>query len=289
MTRPGALVTDRDAALLRSLGVYGFLSVGQVQRLHFPSRQTATRRVRRLRQAGLLHCALVNGFDEPIVVPTVAGLAAGGLDALRAGTGRLPAALYLRHALAVADFRIALMESLKRCPGTALVNIVTDTEREARVARAPRPALQASMVLGTHHLSHVPDAAFALERGDRLAAFYLEIDRGTEVIGSPVRGVGKFLRFYRAAVVTTTSGWLQSALQLERLPDAVRVLVVTTSPARVQNIRRACGSSAGPDPGASRIWLTDASALTGSDLLGPRWLALDPRDKDLHAVVEERS
>ena len=286
--RAGALITERDVAVLRSLCDYGLLTVKQLRRLHFPSQQTATRRVRRLSRAGLVRCAPVKGHTDRVIVPTPAGLAAGGLDPCRDDVGRLPAALFLRHALAISEFRVALAEGLQPRDGVELVNFVADAERHVpRPGLTPRSPLRAEVTVSDRTVAHAPDAAFALRRGGRLAAFYVEIDMGTEVIGSPERGVGKFMRFYRAALLREAPAWLATALQLERAPDAVRVLVVTTSHARVQSIRRVCGGAAAPHPMTGRIWIAATSILTDTDVLGSVWLSLDPQDDRRQALVTE--
>src|SRR5690606_13268302 len=45
-------------------------------------------------------------------------------------------------------------------------------------------------------ISHTPDAVFALVKGGKPALFFLEIDRGTESLSNPERGVNKMIRFY---------------------------------------------------------------------------------------------
>jgi len=288
VTRPGALLTTRDKAMLRTLADYRQLSVTQLHRLHFRSRQTATRRLRQLAQAGLMRSATVQGYPERIVVPTAAGLAAAGIASDRDDVGRLPAGLFLRHALAVAEFRIALTASVQLREGVELLNFVEDAERYlGSLNGVPASPLRSSVAVDGAVISHAPDAAFALRRAERVAAFYVEMDMGTEVIGSPKRGVGKFVRFYRSALAGPAKRWLKEGLQLEREPDAVLALVVTSSPVRAGNIRSVCGAAAASDVILTRIRIADSSVLQQQDVLGPQWCSLDPTDERRHAIVTD--
>ena len=44
--------------------------------------------------------------------------------------------------------------------------------------------------------SHTPDGVFALKKGDNAALFFVEIDRGTEIVSDPEKGVLKSIVFY---------------------------------------------------------------------------------------------
>src|SRR3954471_9133210 len=60
MSRLGPAVTERDVAVMLDVYKHRYLSVSQIQRLHFPSLQTAYRRIRALTDLKLLI-----GFTAP--------------------------------------------------------------------------------------------------------------------------------------------------------------------------------------------------------------------------------
>jgi uncharacterized protein YjiK len=45
-------------------------------------------------------------------------------------------------------------------------------------------------------INYTPDGVFALEKNNRTALFFLEIDRGTEVLSNPEKGFSKAINFY---------------------------------------------------------------------------------------------
>ena len=122
---------------------------------------------------------------------------------------RLPGEFFLRHMVAVNDFRVALEVACRLRPDVELLGFVADTTRtSAGPGVQPQAVLSETVMLGGaqgERLLHVPDAAFALRRGDRQALFLAEVDRGTEVVGDPKRGVGLFVRFYLEALLAAPS------------------------------------------------------------------------------------
>src|SRR5438128_2335384 len=100
------VLTPRDAEVLGSLAEYRYLTVSQLERLHFSSAQTARRRLRRLAQAELLKLIEVPGLPE-----RVAALSTGGAEMLSAQSGlsveasggRPQNPIFLQHHLAAAE------------------------------------------------------------------------------------------------------------------------------------------------------------------------------------------
>jgi hypothetical protein len=222
------LLTGRDRAVLHSLRDMRCLTIEQVQRLHFPSLATARRRIRLLEQAGL-----VVRFRSPAVaVELIRPMRAGPLhDSPRRAR---PSALFLEHALAINDFRIAVLRSLDLRGDLVLTGFACDRDRVA-VGRGqrPRPVLATLAAGSGSSARHLPDGAFVLRRGERSALFVLEIDRGTEVVGRSGRGVDKMIRAYLSAIASGVLLELAPALGVPATPALCRVLIVTTSQARV--------------------------------------------------------
>jgi len=301
VTRPGPVVTERDRAILRSVADYRFLTTEQLQRLHFPSSQTALRRLRRLESAGLVNRERSDALPTHAVTLTPLGTSAlrsGDVpsadgDTRRGRTVRLPGAYFLKHLVEVNDFRIALETDARQRRDLELLDVLADTDRvTAGAATQPRPALAESVTFEGdrgERIAHTPDLAFALRRDGRQALFLVEIDRGTEVVGDPKRGVGRFVRFYLRALLTGAFAGLGAKLGGRDGFKSFRVLVVTTSAARVEAIRARWGTMpVEPEVAKRFIWLTTRDALLGVSLLEHGWRSLDPRDESRYVVAARR-
>lgn len=298
MTRPGPVLTERDRVILRSLADYRLLITEQVQRLHFPSPQTTLRRLRRLEAAKLIQRHRTDALSTFAVTLTSRGaelLHGASPDSLeralnRRRPARLPGDFFLRHMVAVNDFRIALEIAARQRRDVELLGVLTDTDRTAiGPTTQPRAVLAESVSFGAgdqDRLVHVPDLAFALRRGDRQALFLVEVDRGTEVVGDPKRGVGLFVRFYLRALLTGGFQGLGSRLGGAAGFRGFRVLVVTTTAARVEAIRARWGSMPiEPEQAKRFIWLSTSDALRSDTLLEHVWTSLDPRDAQSYVIA----
>ena len=301
MTRPGAIVTDRDRAILRSVADYRLLTTEQLQRLHFPSAQTTLRRLRRLEEAGLLLRQRSDALPTQVVSLTGMGastLRDGDAAGMEVSTGRqrpmrLPGPYFLKHLVEVNDFRIALELEARQRPDLTLLGVLADTNRTASGPSAqPRSELSESVTFegeAGERIAHTPDLAFGLRRDERQALFLAEIDRGTEVVGDPKRGVGLFVRFYLRALVTGAFREIGAKLGGAEGFRGFRVLVVTTSPARVDAVRARWGTMpTDPDVAKHFIWLTTRDALRGRSLLEHEWVSLDPRDETRYVAAARR-
>lgn len=301
MTRPGPIITERDRSVLRSLAEYRLLTNEQIERLHFRSAQTALRRMRRLEAAGLVVRRRSDAVPTQVITltalgkSTLVGGATPGVNTTfeRRRVATLPGAYFLRHQLEVSDFRIAVALSAGQRPDVELLSVLVDTDRTA-VAPAAQPlALLAETVAfggeKAERITHTPDLAFAMRRGERQAIFLVEVDRGTEVVGDPKRGVGRFVRFYLRALVSGAFNGLRARLGLPDEVRGFRVLVVTTSAARVRAIRERWGALPMEHEMAKRfIWLSTREALHASNLLEHAWVSLDPRDETRYVLAPRR-
>jgi hypothetical protein len=296
MTRPGTVLTGRDLALLRSLVTLRFLTAAQVERLHFPSEQTALRRLRRLEEAGVVRRTAVPTVASQLVTLTSRGLESA-IDGDAAGSGseavrlpKLPGPLFVRHLVAVNDFRIALTNSLWRHADVELLQFESDSDRRwAGPGRPPCSLLQASIAIpGEEPIRHAPDGAFLLQRQNRRGLFLLEVDCGTEVIAQPRRGVGRLVRFSLHALAQGRLHALFPALACNRPPEAIRVLVLTTSQRRQENIRRHWGGKHFTPEAAKRlVWLGNFDQHLTGDLISAPWVSLDPEDSEPHRIAAD--
>jgi hypothetical protein len=287
-------LTERDVALLQDLHAHRYLSVGQVQRLHFPSEQTTYRRLRTLRAAGLVRTFQVPGVDESLVTLGKAGAAqvAGALGRALAELSWSEKAdlpkdhCFTRHTIAVNDVWISLRQACAR-GDVRLLGFIPDAQgARSQAGGATRYIRDAVTVRsdGTGTISHTPDAAFALARGDRAALFFLEVDRGTEVVSDPARGVLKSIRFY--VQYLTTGGYQRYARDFGVGGfRGFRALYVTTSESRAASIRDAAGAAEGPAKARRFLWVATFEQVERSGVLGCTWRSLDRRDEARYAII----
>jgi hypothetical protein len=292
----GPELTARDCDVLRLAGRLGLVTAGQLERLYFPSAQAALRRLRRLRQGGYVARLHLPGMPLRVATLTPRGAEAVAEDgavvtsarALRCARPRGP--LFVAHALAVGDFYVTLVLACRRHTDVTLREFLPATISRGVGPRTP-PTSQLQSVTATGSLRHgllrhVPDAAFVLERGGNPALFLLEADRGTETIGEPARGVGKIIRCYLNALADGGHGAYEQLFGLTEPLQVFRALVVTTTPARVENIRRRWSGESCRSPLARRfIWLSGSTALSSPDLFTHPWTPLDHADASTYSIL----
>lgn len=163
--------TERDLDALADLVWAGFLSTRQIERLHFPSRRRAQRRLRALLDHGLVRAHLQAGALERENAYTATPLAlerlaeAGFYDGSAPALGRLPRISKLAHGLATRDVFVAARLWERGGDGRRLEALF-----EGELARDAE--------LREHRV--VPDALLILEVGGANARLFVEIDLGTE-------------------------------------------------------------------------------------------------------------
>jgi hypothetical protein len=296
--KDGAVIlTERDHELLVSLLKYRYLSTTQVQRLHFPSEQTATRRLRLLESAGFLATFKTTASTDRLAslarrgAEVVAERLAVPLDGLGWDARREQPKdyLFLKHFLAAADFRIALTQACAARQDIRLFGFIPEhvvdgaagTDLKKHVRDVTTDAMDPRQ-----KISHAPDAVFALQRAESSALFFLEIDRGTEVLSNPGRGFLKTVRFYLSSLVSGSYQRYQQEFGLAQPFRAFRALFVVSSAERVQNIREICGTSSfNPEHAKRFLWLTTDDARADPGLLTREWLSLDPTDARRYAIL----
>ncbi len=293
MSVKGASLTGRDLAVTCDVYKYRYLSASQVRRLHFPSLQTAWRRLRALTEAGYL-----SSFTVPNVPERIFYLESKGAEAVAAQLGVEISELgwsrtshqpkdyyFLRHFLQVSDFRITLSQAAENSD-VRLRGFIPEYVGERNGRGAVRKYIRdvvCDVADPAAKISHTPDAVFALERGDTPALFFLEIDRGTEVVSDEEKGVLKCVKFYASMLV---GGQYQRYREDFRCGPfkGFRALIVTTSEARVGNIRRAAGRLQ-VDPKARRfIWLTESHRIGTGSIFQPLWLSADAADDRIYQI-----
>lgn len=288
------LLTGRDVDVLCALYKYRYLTAPQLQRLFFPSLQTAYRRLRSLHAQ-----ELVTSFQAPNIKDSLHYLGGKGLDLVATTLGAAPAELkwnrpsklpkdyyFLAHFLELNDFRIALTLSLKRAPlPLSLLGFIPEYFGETADDGIMQKYIKDFILdvrRANHKINHTPDAVFALSKHNTPALFFVEIDRGTETVSDPDKGVLKAVAFYLHYLLTEKYQRYREDFGCAAF-RGFRALFVTTSEARVANIRRAAAQLPG-DPKAKRfIWLTHQSHAQDFPL-GPIWLSADSEDQTVYRI-----
>ncbi len=292
-----SLVTERDVDLLLSLYKYRYLTSSQVRRLHFPSQQTANRRIRALEDALYVGAAFVPGLEERLVC-----LKRKGADVVAERLRVVPEKLgwkkklelpkdpyFVRHFAAVNDFRIALSAACEARDDLSLLGFIPEYEG----ARTPKGIVRkylrdvVSDIRSPHDkITHTPDGVFALRKNGKTALFFLEVDRGTETIADGENGFMKTIRFYLNYLAEGGFERYGADFSITEPFRVFRVLVVTTSLRRLENMRTAGGALAfEPDAAKRLIWVTAEAAVACGNLLSSVWTSLDPRDDRSYAIV----
>ncbi len=285
-------LTERDIKLIIDVYKYRYLSTSQIQTLYFPSRQTANRRMRLLIQAGY-----INGYNAPAIEDRIVYLTSKGAN-LVASTLEVPYEslgfkriadtakdyYFLRHFLGINDFRISLNLALNAQTELGLSGFIPEYYGEKtskggtiKYIRDLVCDIKAPETL----INYTPDGVFALEKNNRTALFFLEIDRGTEVLSNPEKGFSKAINFYYNYFISKKFQRYHEDFKCEPF-RGFRVLFVTTTEIRLENMREAL-SKAGHQEHRF-IWLTTTNKTKPETMFQPIWNSLDINDANLYRI-----
>ena len=264
---------ERDIEVLRDLNRMRYLKTTQIERLHFPSRRVANRR---------LEVLSANEYIDRFRVPALVGQGSGeyvcclrelggeviaardgNSQQVPARTGHPKSFMFFEHLLAIHDFGITIQAACvqsgltlgafipeyygQRSPSGGFRRLIADS------APSPSDPSQA--------LNFIPDAVFSLERSGKRALFFLEIDRGTEKVTSTA---------YAAFVhkISTYTSYLASG-GFKRWGEqyaGFRVLIVTSNEKRLANLIASV-----PAGSANIMWFTTAARISVDSLFADIW------------------
>jgi Replication-relaxation len=254
--------------------------------LHFPSHASAYQRLRILKREGL-----VKTFHAPAIAERIFYLDTEGAKLVAAELDREVDDLswyrysrtpkdyyYLRHFLAINDFRILITQTCENAPISLLGFIpeyIGEKTKEGHVKKYLRDSVK--------EYSHTPDAVFALEKDGNTALFFLEIDRGLETVSDPEKGFLKCVIFYLHYFV---------ARKYERFETdfgspfkSVRTLVITPSQKRLEHMRQAVTNLPFTPPQAKRLlWGTIQEQANKEFLFEAIWQSMDAEDDKLYRI-----
>jgi len=247
-------ITERDASLLVWVGIHRVLTSVHLRTLLGPgSHQNLLRRLRLLYDRGLLDRprSQIDYFHRGGARPMVYTLTPSGERLVRTHYEVLSDWLghshhspwgrrYLEHALAVSDILVALFRA-----GDALDDEVRLLyEHQLDILLQPeRRSLAWTVDAGSlGKLSVIPDRVVQLrtftgedEAAERVTCF-IEADRGTMPV---IRRDGRQTSVLRKLVAYEAS-WRKGLLQKRYPTERFRVLIVTTNPARVEQMVKVC-------------------------------------------------
>jgi hypothetical protein len=279
-----AIITERDVAILLDLYAYRYLSFSQLVRLHFPSDASAYQRLRKLKRAGLVKTFNAPAISERIFLLNTEGakLVSAELDTDSLSWYRYSKTpkdyYYLRHFLAINDFRILLTQT---CADTAISlsgfipEYIGEKTKEGYVKKHLRDSVK--------DYSHTPDAVFALEKDESAALFFLEIDRGLETVTDPEKGFLKCVVFYLNYFMAGKYQRYES--EFGKSFKSIRTIVITPSEKRLEHMREAVTSLEFTPTQAKRLlWGTIQSWLRVETVFDPIWQSMDVTDEKLYKI-----
>ena len=244
-------LTERDNQILSDLELYRYMSGRQIKDLHFTSQQTFNRRMRLLGQAGKV---------KQIPDSTYYHLA----------TTRPPKSnLFMKHFENITDFRIHLQ---KNC-----------ADNIAEFAFIPEYQITKDfsryIADSADRINHTPDGVVYLSNGRGNALCFLEIDRGTESLSNPTKGVYKTLLFYYYYGLNQKHRRYQA--DFGHKFNSFHVLFVTTGDKRIENMRNTQYKL--PDRFKRFVWLARQEDII--DLSKPVWKMLDADETERFRLI----
>ena len=278
-------LTERDIAVLLDIHTYRYLSGSQIERLHFCSKQTMWRRIRALLD---LHC--IKAFTVPTLEERMFYLDKKGAELIASAlqqdmqdldwhrhTKQPKDYYFLRHFLAMNDFRILITQACQKASLSLLGFIpeyIGEQTQEGFVKKYIRDRV--------NEYSHTPDAVFALEKDGKPALFFVEIDRGGEVVSDPEKGLLKAVVFYLH--YWNSQKWQRYSKDFGKEFKTFRTLIITTSKERIHHLREATSTYPFDSHPKRFLWGTIQSQATPDWIFEAIWQSLDRTDTNLHKI-----
>ena len=261
---PRLRLTERDVKAILAVHEYRVLRRDQIQRLLFPSKNTANHRLSRLYQHRFLarrwrEVEYGQGMGQALYLLDERGADVAvqrlGIDHSQIRwreTHNHVGSPFLEHMLMVNEVRIAFTLAA-RTEGYSIEKWVGEEKLKASrdyvYVSAPGQARR--------RVAIIPDGYFVLNLGDKRAHFFLEVDRATQ----PHRRWMQRVRAYMS--------YVHSGRYSERFgTHSLRVLTVTTGPRRLTNLRRTTEEAGG----GCMFWFTTLAQAQPRGILSfPVW------------------
>ncbi len=276
-------LTSRDLDTLSDLGDYRFMSIAQLAALHFPTEGAAQARLRRLVEGGLALKVYVPVRPYDRSAHTIYALSAKGARELADARGcKRPrhlsererrSGLFLDHTLRRNDLRVCLELLQSMEPGFRLLiwrqaKDEVGTSARVRVGRGRE-----------QRVPIVPDGYFAVQIGAGFENFVVEIDMGTVRLDRMALRYKAYWKWWKAGGHKALYG-----------PLPIRVLTLTTTPRRLEALRKAAMEAPmGGSTGSNLFWfacLECADIQSPEKLLTPVWTTAQKRPGPLRKLIK---
>ena len=265
--RPPMALTQRDCDVIRAVNDYRAVTTEQLEALFFGSRSTAQYRLSRLFQHEFLDrnfLSVVSGAPGSSRVIYTVGKRGVGVLVEHFGYERNQVRLpkrgtlgwhLIEHLLKVNDLRVMVTLAARAQHWTL------ETWLDETVFRAKPDYVTVKDKVGRSRREPVfPDGYFVLHTPRGKARFFLEVDRGTELLS-------KFAPQIAVYETYVASGQYQERFQAKSL----RILVVTTSERRLRSLMRATEQAGGNQ----KYWFTTFERTTTETIFtGAIWQRL---------------
>jgi len=177
---------------------------------------------------------------------------------------------FVRHTLAVSQFRACLTAALREHPEAELWFWMRENPQELKDYVYLRDGIQKK------RLSIVPDGYFGIEDPGGRMYFFLEVDRSTM---TNARFLNKMRAYWH--------WWKQGGHRRKFGIESFRVLTITTTEQRKENLRRRAKEADAKQAGSGIFWFASEESYQLKEpetILKPIWQT--PRDDAMHHLLE---
>ena len=274
---PGFQLTPRDIEIVQAVYTYRALSTPQIDALFFSEPQTSPKqgrvssrclhRLKLLFHSGFLRrkeqAQTLSDGRKPLLyfldrhgaqyLAELAGCAVSDLDWDR--QGHEVGTLFLDHLLLSNDVRVAATLAARQHGYT-----LTDwrDERTLRRDHHAEPITITAADGNAQQVTLIPDGFFLLETETANYHHFLEVDRATSTLQGGQAGKRDWARKVATYLAYFKSGAYQRRYQTQNL----RILTVTTSQKRLQNLKEVTEEAGGK----KRFWFTTADKITPASI-----------------------
>lgn len=272
---PAIRLTERDLAIMQAVQDYRVLTTQQLQQLFFPSLHQTYARLSLLYHHGFLDRVFLGVHADKMNTPILYVLDKRGAECLQAERGievqwgkrtKDISAQFLEHTIAINTVRIAVAKACGANTPYILLEWRAENDLKAdydRVTiRKDNGRLQS--------VSVIPDSYFVVDTPRGKAAFFLELDRGTMTT-----------KRFKTKILAYQVYYESGAYQLRFQTKSLRILTVTTSEVRLDNLKRVT-----EEAGARlRYWFSTLDQMQRERMLtAPIWKLAT--QTGLHPLVE---
>jgi hypothetical protein len=255
-------LTERDLNIIKAVYEYRVLTTQQLQSLFFPSMHQAYNRLAALYHHGFLDRSFMGVYTDMMNTPILYVLDRKGAELLQAHYGadvawnsshKQVSIQFLDHTLAINTVRIAVSQACEALPDCELIEWRSESDLKGDYDRVTIQTTSGK----SKSVSLIPDSYFVLQTPLGNAHFFLELDRGTMTSKRFKQKIFAYMQYYK-------TGKYQNRFQTKSL----RILTVTTSQARADNLKVATESA----KGKQRFWFTILAHTTPDSILtAPIW------------------